>query len=162
MSLIPYFGKISLNFMWVFITLRTIESCPTNYKHSAKERSTHVKIKADLLYIKHREYPLIFYHSEMNMNTNIFLKYTWKKEKLKSLSVWLVGTLWTRAYQLPPSVEFSRREDRSGLPFKYCLYVKPKKLVQMNLFTKQKQNYRCRKQSYGYQRGKGRRDKLGG
>ena len=41
---IPYFGKISLNFMGVFITVRTKESCPNyNYKHSAKERSTHVK-----------------------------------------------------------------------------------------------------------------------
>ena len=39
--------------------------------------------------------------------------------------------------------------------------MKPKKLVQMNLFTEQKQNYRYRKQSYGYQGGKGRRDKLG-
>ena len=32
----------------------------------------------------------------------------------------------------------------------------------MNLFTKQKQTYRIRKQIYGYQRGKvGGRDKLG-
>ena len=32
----------------------------------------------------------------------------------------------------------------------------------MNLFTKQKQTHRLRKQTYGYQRGKGRgRDKLG-
>ena len=27
----------------------------------------------------------------------------------------------------------------------------------MNLFTKQKQSHRCRKQTYGYQEGKGRR-----
>ena len=34
--------------------------------------------------------------------------------------------------------------------------------MQMNLFTKQKQTYRLRKQVYGYQRGKvGRKDKLG-
>ena len=33
----------------------------------------------------------------------------------------------------------------------------------MNLFTKQKQMHRHRKQTYGYQRGKvGGRDKLGG
>ena len=34
----------------------------------------------------------------------------------------------------------------------------------MNLFTKQKQTHRLRKQTYGYQRGKGgrRRNKLGG
>ena len=32
----------------------------------------------------------------------------------------------------------------------------------MNLFTKQKQTHRLRKQIYGYQRGKGVGDKLGG
>ena len=31
----------------------------------------------------------------------------------------------------------------------------------MNLFAKQKQSHRCRKQTYGYQWGKGERDKLG-
>ena len=31
----------------------------------------------------------------------------------------------------------------------------------MNLFTKQKQTHRFRKQTYGYQRGNWRRDKLG-
>ena len=137
MSLILYFGKISLNFMWVFITLRTKESCPNyNHKHSAKERSTHVKIKADLriLFLW-----LIFYYSEMNMNTNIFLKYMWKKEKVMSPShVWLSVTPWTGASQASPSMDFSKQEYWSGLPFKYCLYMKPKKLVQMNLFTEQK------------------------
>ena len=34
-----------------------------------------------------------------------------------------------------------------------------KKMIQMNLFTKQKQTHRHRKQTYGYQRGKG--DKVG-
>ena len=34
-------------------------------------------------------------------------------------------------------------------------------MVQMNLFTKQKQTHRHRKQTYGYQRGKGGRDKSG-
>ena len=34
-------------------------------------------------------------------------------------------------------------------------------MIQINLFTKQKQTYRHRKQTYDYQRGKGRgRDKL--
>ena len=40
-----------------------------------------------------------------------------------------------------------------------------KNKIQMNLFTKQKQTYRLRKQTYGYHRGKvpghGGRDKLG-
>ena len=31
----------------------------------------------------------------------------------------------------------------------------------MNLYIKQKQTHRHRKQIYGYQRGKGKRDKLG-
>ena len=35
--------------------------------------------------------------------------------------------------------------------------------IQMNLFTKQKQTHKLRKQTYDYQRGKvGGRDKLGG
>ena len=42
----------------------------------------------------------------------------WKwKGKVKLLSrVWLLVTLWTAAYQTPPSVGFSRQEDWSGLP----------------------------------------------
>ena len=37
-----------------------------------------------------------------------------------------------------------------------------KKMIQMNLFTKQKQTHRLQKQTYGQQRGKvGGRDKLG-
>ena len=40
--------------------------------------------------------------------------------------------------------------------------VESKKMIQMNLFIKQQQAHRYRKQIYGYQRGKGRgRDKLG-
>ena len=34
-------------------------------------------------------------------------------------------------------------------------------MIQRNLFTKQKQTHRHRKQTYGYQRGKEGRDKLG-
>ena len=33
-------------------------------------------------------------------------------------------------------------------------------MIQMNLFTKQKQTHRHRKQTYGHQRGKGGVDKL--
>ena len=39
--------------------------------------------------------------------------------------------------------------------------LKKKKKIQLNLFTKQKQTHRHRKQTYGYQRGKEGRDKLG-
>ena len=37
----------------------------------------------------------------------------------------------------------------------------PKKVMQLNLFIKLKQTHSHRKQTYGYQRGKDRRDKLG-
>ena len=36
-----------------------------------------------------------------------------------------------------------------------------KKMIQMNFFTKQKQTHRHRKQIYAYQRGEGKRGKLG-
>ena len=36
-----------------------------------------------------------------------------------------------------------------------------KKKIQMNLLTKQKETHRHRKQTYGYQKGKGERYKLG-
>ena len=40
------------------------------------------------------------------------------KKKVKSLSrVWLFATLRTAAYQAPLSLEFSRQEYWSGLPF---------------------------------------------
>ena len=35
------------------------------------------------------------------------------------------------------------------------LYTESKKMIQMNLFTKQKDIHRLRRQAYGYQRGKG-------
>ena len=42
----------------------------------------------------------------------------WKwKVKVKSLSlVWLLGTPWTGAHQVPPSMGFSRQECWSGVP----------------------------------------------
>ena len=41
-----------------------------------------------------------------------------KKVKVESLSrVQLFGTPWTVAYQVPPSIRFSRQEYWSGLPF---------------------------------------------
>ena len=40
------------------------------------------------------------------------------KVKVKSLSpVWLFATPWAVAYEVPPSMEFSRQEYWSGLPF---------------------------------------------
>ena len=41
----------------------------------------------------------------------------------------------------------------------YCLFVESKKMIEMNLNTKQTLTHRHRKQTYGYQREKGERDK---
>ena len=44
--------------------------------------------------------------------------YSVKWKKVKSLShVWLFAAPWTVAHQAPPSMEFSRQEYCSGLPF---------------------------------------------
>ena len=42
----------------------------------------------------------------------------------------------------------------------HMILLKAKKMIQMNLFTKQKQTHRPRKQIYGYQNGKGGGDNL--
>ena len=49
----------------------------------------------------------------------------WKwKVKVKSLShVWLFATPWTAAYQVPPSMGFSRQEYWSGLPLPSPIYM---------------------------------------
>ena len=53
------------------------------------------------------------------------------------------------------------KSDRNTHIIWYHLYVESKKMIQMNLFTKQKETHRLRKQ-HGYQRGNvERRDKLG-
>ena len=47
-----------------------------------------------------------------------FFSNAWKwKVKVKSLScVWLLATPWTAAYQVPPSMGFSRQKYWSGVP----------------------------------------------
>ena len=51
--------------------------------------------------------------------------------------------------------------DKDKYPMR-ALKCRIEKMIQTNLFTKQKQTYRCREETYGYQRGKvGGRDKLG-
>ena len=48
----------------------------------------------------------------------ILLRIPWVSEWVKSLSrVWLFATPWTVAHQAPPSMEFSRQEYWSELPF---------------------------------------------
>ena len=54
----------------------------------------------------------------------------------------------------------SDRERQISYDIAYTWNPKKKK-EQMNLFTKQKYSHKGRKQTYGYQEGKGGRDKLG-
>ena len=53
----------------------------------------------------------------IKIRTNLALE-NLDTSKVKSLSnVWLFATLWTVAYQAPPSMGFSRQDYWSGLPF---------------------------------------------
>ena len=52
-------------------------------------------------------------------------------------------------------VIWSKVSQRKTNTILYHLYMEPKKMIQMNLFTKQKQTRRYRKQTQDYQRGKG-------
>ena len=49
--------------------------------------------------------------------------------------------------------------ELSQIQILYHLNMESKKIIQMNLFTKWKQIHRHRKQTYGYQRRKGNREK---
>ena len=74
----------------------------------------------------------------------------WKwKVKVKSLSrVWLLATPWTVAYQVPPSMGFSRQEYWSGVPLPSSMtnLDKPVYKKQSHPFAN-KDPYR---QSYGF------------
>ena len=58
---------------------------------------------------------LIFQRGSINYSTGLCIA---KWSEVKSLSrVWLFATAWTVAYKAPLSMEFSRQEYWSGLPF---------------------------------------------
>ena len=57
--------------------------------------------------------------------------------------------------------EWSKSDRERQISYDIAYMWNLKKMVQMNLFTKQKYSHRCRKQTYVYQGGKGGRDKLG-
>ena len=56
--------------------------------------------------------PAVFTHCVCSL----CLCFHWSEVKLLS-HVWLFETLWTVAYQAPPSMRFSKQEYWSGLPF---------------------------------------------
>ena len=68
----------------------------------------------------------------------------WKwKAKVKSLSrVWRSATLWTAAFQAPPSMGFSRQEYGSGVPLPSPIFYFKK--------TKSPTGYRNESSAHGY------------
>ena len=70
------------------------------------------------------------YHSAIKKNETMPFAATWMDPEIITLS------------------EVSQRKTNIMW---YHLYVESKKMIQMNLFTKQKQTHRHRKQTYGYQ-----------
>ena len=57
--------------------------------------------------------------------------------------------------------EWSKSDRERQISYDITYMWNLKKMVQVNLFTKQKLSHRYRKQTYGYQGGKGGRDNLG-
>ena len=57
--------------------------------------------------------------------------------------------------------DWSKRDREKQISYDIAYMWNLKKMVQMNLHTKQKYSHRCREQTYGYQGGKEGRDKLG-
>ena len=84
------------------------------------------------------------------LNTVIVKDHFYEKVSLQIKVKWLKITLLSEVSQTETNI------------IGYHLHMESKKMIEMNLFTKQKQTHRHRKQIYGYQKGKwGReRDKL--
>ena len=58
--------------------------------------------------------------------------------------------------------KWSKSDRERQIAYNITYMWNQKKMIHMNLFTKQKQTHRLRKQTHGYQRGKvGGRNKLG-
>ena len=63
-------------------------------------------------------------------------------------------------YEPSISIE-SMKNKKEVCGMTVTIYVESKKMMKMNLYIKLKQTHRHKKQIFGYQRGKGERDKLG-
>ena len=71
----------------------------------------------------------------------------WVKD-LMLLQLWHRSHLWFRFYHWPGNFHMPQMQPKNKIRSKF-------KIIQVNLFTKQKQTHRLRKQTYDYQGGKG-------
>ena len=98
---------------------------------------------------------------------------TWKQPKCPSTDEWIKKTWYIYTMEYYSAIKKSKTmpfaatwmdleiiilsevSQRETNFIWYHLYVESKKMIQMNLFTKQKQTHKHRKRTYSYQRGKG-------
>ena len=104
-------------FCWDIVYLQ----CCTSFKHMAQWFNyTYICVCVYFFLHSLPLYVLTEYHVEFPVlySRSLLVIYLYMKVKVKSLSdVRLFATPWTVAYQSPHSMEFSRQEYRSGLPF---------------------------------------------
>ena len=115
--LFVFYGNIYIH---IFLSMQklSLEGFPRNLyywlllvKKEGSGRSKHGSVTFHCCYFS---FYLIFYHVHVWLNIKIL------SEWVKLLScVWLFVIPWTVAYQAPPSMEFSRQEYWSGLPFHF-------------------------------------------
>ena len=78
---------------------------------------------------------------------------------IKKTKIMPFAATWTDLEMSTLSEEIQTEKDKYHM---ISLTCRIENMIQMDLFIKQKQTHRLRKQTYGYQRGKGGgRDKLG-
>ena len=81
-------------------------------------------------------------------NTVIVKDNFYEKISLEIKVTWLTITLLSEINQTETNI------------IGYRLHMKSKKMIEMNLFTKQKQTHRHKEQIYGYQKGKWGRERV--
>ena len=113
--LFVFYGKIYKH-MFLSMQKLSLEGFPRNLYYCLplvkKEGSGRYKHGSVTFHCCYFSFYLIFYHVRVWHNIKILSEWV----KLFN-HVWLFAIPWTVAYQAPPSVEFSRQEYWSGLPF---------------------------------------------
>ena len=86
------------------------------------------------------------------MDKDVIFRYIVQKNEIMSFAA---------TWKDPEFIIESEVRQRKTKMIWYHFYVEFFKVIQMNLFTRPKKTHRHRKQTYGYQRRTGGRDKLG-